>query len=112
MLHQAKNMYKDRKGLKEGDEDTKTYGFGKKLKMYKEYKQTIVVLTIAEKVFEREYNRIREVFDFMPHELANQLELQRLGHPFYNSRVEGGEDRKSTRLNSSHQIISYAVFCF
>src|SRR5207244_11115111 len=22
------------------------------------------------------------------------------------------EDRKSTRLNSSHQIISYAVFCF
>src|SRR5207244_9516760 len=26
----------------------------------------------------------------------------------YNGRV----DRKSTRLNSSHQIISYAVFCF
>src|SRR5258708_12031508 len=26
-------------------------------------------------------------------------------------RVLDGEDRKSTRLNSSHQIISYAVFC-
>src|SRR5947208_6800896 len=25
--------------------------------------------------------------------------------------VEIDEDRKSTRLNSSHQIISYAVFC-
>src|SRR5258708_27199907 len=25
--------------------------------------------------------------------------------------VEGNQDRKSTRLNSSHQIISYAVFC-
>src|SRR5258708_11173170 len=25
--------------------------------------------------------------------------------------VKSGEDRKSTRLNSSHQIISYAVFC-
>src|SRR5258708_15259214 len=25
--------------------------------------------------------------------------------------VEGYLDRKSTRLNSSHQIISYAVFC-
>src|SRR5258708_19522013 len=23
-----------------------------------------------------------------------------------------GQDRKSTRLNSSHQIISYAAFCF
>src|SRR3712207_7153572 len=26
-------------------------------------------------------------------------------------RVTGGEDRKSTRLNSSHANISYAVFC-
>src|SRR5207244_12109488 len=26
-------------------------------------------------------------------------------------RVQRDEDRKSTRLNSSHQIISYAVFC-
>src|SRR2546422_6237116 len=25
--------------------------------------------------------------------------------------VAGGEDRKSTRLNSSHGYISYAVFC-
>src|SRR5205807_8388180 len=25
--------------------------------------------------------------------------------------VGGGEDRKSTRLNSSHLVISYAVFC-
>src|SRR5437870_5934083 len=25
--------------------------------------------------------------------------------------VAGGEDRKSTRLNSSHVAISYAVFC-
>src|SRR2546422_8491236 len=26
-------------------------------------------------------------------------------------RIEAGEDRKSTRLNSSHGYISYAVFC-
>src|SRR5258708_8543832 len=29
---------------------------------------------------------------------------------FY-SQGDGARDRKSTRLNSSHQIISYAVFC-
>src|SRR5947208_5298007 len=28
-----------------------------------------------------------------------------------SKRRRGREDRKSTRLNSSHQIISYAVFC-
>src|SRR5947208_10381708 len=27
------------------------------------------------------------------------------------SALSGAKDRKSTRLNSSHQIISYAVFC-
>src|SRR5437762_11371829 len=27
------------------------------------------------------------------------------------SRGPGGSDRKSTRLNSSHRCISYAVFC-
>src|SRR5256885_12907482 len=27
------------------------------------------------------------------------------------SAVPGGTDRKSTRLNSSHLVISYAVFC-
>src|SRR5260221_7174733 len=27
------------------------------------------------------------------------------------SRIEPGLDRKSTRLNSSHTVISYAVFC-
>src|SRR5205807_8018568 len=26
-------------------------------------------------------------------------------------RIDAGEDRKSTRLNSSHLVISYAVFC-
>src|SRR3712207_8024503 len=30
---------------------------------------------------------------------------------FFFFRTETGEDRKSTRLNSSHANISYAVFC-
>src|SRR6266571_2225100 len=29
----------------------------------------------------------------------------------WSSRSAGGSDRKSTRLNSSHMSISYAVFC-
>src|SRR5258708_27316416 len=34
-----------------------------------------------------------------------------LAAPAGKGSLPGGEDRKSTRLNSSHQIISYAVFC-
>src|SRR2546426_6042614 len=29
----------------------------------------------------------------------------------YDARAYGVQDRKSTRLNSSHLVISYAVFC-
>src|SRR5258708_30766031 len=46
-------------------------------------------------------------------ELLTHADLSRLsekGHP-WNEIVIDGIDRKSTRLNSSHQIISYAVFC-
>src|SRR5258708_13699543 len=32
-------------------------------------------------------------------------------HPGAVAGPKGPADRKSTRLNSSHQIISYAVFC-
>src|SRR2546422_3080839 len=37
----------------------------------------------------------------------------RLEHPagFYYAALPGFQDRKSTRLNSSHGYISYAVFC-
>src|SRR2546426_4968821 len=41
------------------------------------------------------------------HRLQRGEAAEPLGHP---SGVEEG-DRKSTRLNSSHLVISYAVFC-
>src|SRR5258708_24443516 len=42
-----------------------------------------------------------------------RLVIEFLEHLAFDERVQIGEirDRKSTRLNSSHQIISYAVFC-
>src|SRR5437763_12296230 len=33
------------------------------------------------------------------------------GAPLRGQRLVDGQDRKSTRLNSSHRCISYAVFC-
>src|SRR5258708_11151971 len=40
---------------------------------------------------------------------GQRLRLVVIPHPFEEGVADG--DRKSTRLNSSHQIISYAVFC-
>src|SRR5256885_5533200 len=46
------------------------------------------------------------------HALPDESALSRQ-HPADHARGRGGAgpDRKSTRLNSSHLVISYAVFC-
>src|SRR5438034_2056783 len=50
--------------------------------------------------------------------LLDDVEMRGDGHPLRRSEGRGDlqpegdvEDRKSTRLNSSHTVISYAVFC-
>src|SRR3712207_6971821 len=42
---------------------------------------------------------------------ADHLRAGAAEHPAADHRVRLGRDRKSTRLNSSHANISYAVFC-
>src|SRR5437762_11283682 len=49
-------------------------------------------------------------------EIDDEAERERGGHRHHlladpGQRQKGDEDRKSTRLNSSHRCISYAVFC-
>src|SRR5258708_26054718 len=52
-----------------------------------------------------------DVMAFRPPQLLQPL-LERLeSGQCVRIAAAGVEDRKSTRLNSSHQIISYAVFC-
>src|SRR2546422_7035707 len=40
-----------------------------------------------------------------------EVELKEKGTALHAATVVGDTDRKSTRLNSSHGYISYAVFC-
>src|SRR5256885_12332672 len=50
------------------------------------------------------------IFNYGRHEVRNFLAANAL---FWCDRfhIDGLRDRKSTRLNSSHLVISYAVFC-
>src|SRR5258708_22994809 len=58
-------------------------------------------------VFPGKYLRAQTTFPF--HEVA--AERDRRYEPGPGCDPSRTTDRKSTRLNSSHQIISYAVFC-
>src|SRR5256885_304248 len=54
----------------------------------------------------RAMGEVEEIFQ--PSVLAQLPGSLAIGHTRYST---AGEDRKSTRLNSSHLVISYAVFC-
>src|SRR5690625_6830639 len=43
--------------------------------------------------------------------LGSRFHFSRVHHPVEEGIPIGGQDRKSTRLNSSHVAISYAAFC-
>src|SRR5256885_15276520 len=49
--------------------------------------------------------------DALPISLADRLHLQSIKQVHAAYRDDDCQDRKSTRLNSSHLVISYAVFC-
>src|SRR2546430_7079456 len=53
----------------------------------------------------------REVISAQHRHGHTQTELARLGAELAGCQGELARDRKSTRLNSSHSQISYAVFC-
>src|SRR5947207_9279945 len=54
--------------------------------------------------------RIAPLTDVDARELVNEGKAGRLVRGFRRAPADA-EDRKSTRLNSSHTVISYAVFC-
>src|SRR5256885_4375362 len=56
---------------------------------------------------DRQCGRIAERLRKMPNQLREDVEHHRTS----GERAMPSPDRKSTRLNSSHLVISYAVFC-
>src|SRR5208337_4317211 len=61
--------------------------------------QKLAKLSAAEVIFKREYHRLIDALGGIAHHLTDQYELQRLGHPFYNSRAGGGEGHLEVAKN-------------
>lgn len=117
MLHQAQSVNEDQKGINVYKEAEEKETLMDKFKLMKDYNSSKATIKLAEKIFEREYNRYRKAFGNIPHELVDQKVLKDLAHDFYHSRVEGGEGHlevgKSiyyTINDLSHMILSLKPF--
>lgn len=91
MLHQASLANEDQKGINVYKEADEHHTLKEKLALLKDYRLSKSVLSLAERIFDREYERYRRAFGEIPHKLVPQKLLKELAHDFYHSRVEGGE---------------------
>ncbi|HWR52605.1 MAG TPA: hypothetical protein VN428_15955 [Bryobacteraceae bacterium] len=99
MLHQVVQKYTDLKGLDEGAALPPVWQVGKRARIEWSYRSKVAKIKLAEAIFKREYHRIVEALGGVAHHLADQYELQRLGHPYYNSRSGGGEGHLEVAKN-------------
>ncbi|MGA3016297.1 MAG: activator of (R)-2-hydroxyglutaryl-CoA dehydratase [Bryobacteraceae bacterium] len=117
MIHQVVQKYKDFKGLEEGAVLPPLWKVGSRAKIEFTYRQKVAKLKLAEGIFKGEYHKIVKALGGIAHHLADQYELQRLGHPFYNSRAGGGEGHLEVAKNIyysnkdlAHMVLSLKPF--
>ena len=117
MMHQVVQKYKDLKGLDEGTVLPPIWKLGTRAKIEWTYRQKVAKLKLAEAIFKGEYHKIVDALGGVAHRLADQYELQRIGHPFYNSRAGGGEGHLEVAKNIyysnkdlAHMVLSLKPF--
>jgi len=99
MIHQAKQAIRDECGLDLVQQGVSRWNFPKVFGSHLNTQQKLLKLTAAEVIFKREYGRMIDALGGIAHHLTDQYELQRLGHPFYNSRAGGGEGHLEVAKN-------------
>jgi predicted nucleotide-binding protein (sugar kinase/HSP70/actin superfamily) len=99
MIHQAKQMTRDERGLDLIARKIPKWNLAKLFNSHLNTQQKVAKLTFAETIFKREYHKLIDALGGIAHHLTDQYELQRIGHPFYNSRSGGGEGHLEVAKN-------------
>ena len=117
MTHQARQKIRDRRGLEEGASEPAAWRLDHQLKREMNWRKRVQRLNFVEVIFRREYDRMRAALGNTCHGLADQPELTRSGHPFYNSRAGGGEGHLEvakaiyyTNHELAHMVLSVKPF--
>ena len=99
MLHQVIKKARDRRGFHGNGTAPRRGALGERAGLALAYGRKRLAFALADRIIAREYNRMRRALGGTTHPLANQLELTRVGHPYYNSRAGGGEGHLEVAKN-------------
>ncbi len=117
MLNQAKNHAKDARGLDADGNRPSAWNFKTRIALEKQHATKMFAFKVADKMIFREYERYRAALGGTAHELVNQQELVRLGHPYYNAKSGGGEGHLEVakniyycNKNLAHMVLSLKPF--
>jgi len=117
MIHQVVQKYRDFKGLDEAAVLPPIWKVAPRAKIEWDFRRKVAKLKLAEAILKAEYHKIVNALGGIAHHLADQYELQRLGHPFYNSRAGGGEGHLEVAKNIyysnkdlAHMVLSLKPF--
>lgn len=117
MMHQVVQKMRDMRGLEDGAVMPPVWRLDKHAKIEWNYRQRLAKMKLAEMIFAREYHKIVDALGGTAHRLVDQYELQRVGHPYYNSRAAGGEGHLEVAKNIyysnkelAHMVLSLKPF--
>jgi predicted nucleotide-binding protein (sugar kinase/HSP70/actin superfamily) len=117
LIHHAMLHCRDRRGLVEGQERPGRFELGKRWQAEVGYYRKLFSLKTADRILTREYERLRRALGDTAHPLAPQPELQRVAHPYYNTRSGGGEGHLEVakniyycNRNLCHMVLSLKPF--
>jgi predicted nucleotide-binding protein (sugar kinase/HSP70/actin superfamily) len=117
ILYSVGQAYRDKRGLADNQRPPGRWDLWGRLKHSLRYRSNLLLLGLAQKILKREYERLRRALGGVAHELVNQMELQRLANPYYNSRAEGGEGHMEVAKNIyyannhlAHMVLSLKPF--
>lgn len=111
LINQARGKIADQKGL------DYPKGFLGTLRGGLRHRWKLARIEIARRFLDREYERLRNALGGTAHRQVCQLELQRMGHPYYNSKAAGGEGHLEVAKNIyyankslAHMVMSLKPF--
>ena len=74
-------------------------------------------MEVADRIYRREYDRLREALGGTTHEIVDMFEMEKLAHQFYHTRSEGGEGHLEVAKNIyytvkgiAHMVLSLKPF--